>query len=136
MFPALRGAPATSRPRAPRSPKQTKRLPTLCVRRDTAVVAWLKTPCSTTHVARETDQPCRRKSSEFLGKNCAVSSQIVAAFRSAEIGDDHPKWFVLALSAGENNMVRGCERFEFDASTAFWTGGSVRKRKPIAPMRP
>ena len=50
--------------------------------------------------------------------------------------NDHPKWFVLALSAGENNMVRGCERFELDASTAFWTGGSVRKRKPIAPMRP
>jgi len=33
-----------------------------------------------------TDQPCRRKSFDFLGKNCAVSSQIVVEFRSAEIG--------------------------------------------------
>jgi len=50
--------------------------------------------------------------------------------------NDHPQGFVLALSAGEHNMVRGGERFEFDAPTAFWTGGSVRKRKPISPMRP
>jgi hypothetical protein len=63
------------------------------VRRATAVVASLKTPSSTTHFARETDQPCRRKSAHCLGKNCVVSSQIVAEFCSAEIGVDgmsHP----------------------------------------------
>jgi hypothetical protein len=58
------------------------------VRRATAVVASLKTPSSTTHFARETDQPCRRKSAHCLGKNCVVSSQIVAEFCSAEIGVD------------------------------------------------
>src|SRR4029434_5407660 len=73
-------------PRSPRSPRQTKRLPTRWVRRATAVVASLKTPSSTTHFARETDQPCRRKSAHCLGKNCVVSSQIVAEFCSAEIG--------------------------------------------------
>src|SRR4029453_3067687 len=75
-------------PRAPRGHRQTKRLPTLCIRRDTARVASLKTACSTTHWARYTDQPCRRKPSDFLGKNCAVPSQIVVAFRSAEIGGE------------------------------------------------
>jgi len=50
--------------------------------------------------------------------------------------NDHPHGFVLAISAGENNMVRGCEWFEFDASTAFWTGHSKRKREPRCPMRP
>jgi hypothetical protein len=50
--------------------------------------------------------------------------------------NDHPYWFGLVISAGENNMVRWCERFEFDASTAFWTGHSKRKREPKCPMRP
>jgi hypothetical protein len=49
--------------------------------------------------------------------------------------NDHPYWFGLAISAAENNMVRWCERFEFDASTAFWTGHSKRKREPKCPMR-
>src|ERR1043166_4008542 len=78
-------------PRSPRSPRQTKRLPTRWVRRATAVVASLKTPSSTTPFARETDQPCRRKSAHCLGKNCVVSSQIVAEFCSAEIGVDRTK---------------------------------------------
>src|SRR5215475_12524123 len=87
---------------SPRSHRQTKRPPTLCVRHDTAVVASLTAPCSTTHVARYTDQPCRRKSSDFLGKNCAVSSQMVAAFRSTEIGDNcrHVKRCVVACQFG------------------------------------
>ena len=49
---------------------------------------------------------------------------------------DHPQGFALAVSASEHDVVRECEWFEFDAPTAFWTGGSVRKRKPISPMRP
>src|SRR4029434_10337479 len=46
--------------------------------------------------------------------------------------NDHPHRFVLAVSPRENNMGRWCEGFEFDAPAAFWTGGSKRKRKPIA----
>jgi hypothetical protein len=84
-------------PRAPRSHRPTKRLPTLCIRRDTAGVPSLQTPYATTHWARSTDQPCRRKSSNLLGKNCVVSSQIVVEFRSAEIGVN-PEIFTASLS--------------------------------------
>jgi hypothetical protein len=48
----------------------------------------------------------------------------------------HPHGFVLALGAGEDDMVPWCERFEFDASTAFGTGDSKRKREPQCPTRP
>src|SRR4029434_9282100 len=60
------------------------------------------------HSARETAQPCRRKSSGFLGKNCAVSSQIVAEFRCAEIGVVSRHAGVCGASCQAMTKIKNC----------------------------
>src|SRR5262249_14763836 len=69
-----------------------------------------------------TDTPA----SDFLGKNCIVSSQIVAEFRSAEIGD-------LATSC-RNDKLSVCPYDGGRRTPSPLKRGSMRSRKP-SPIR-
>src|SRR4030095_12228869 len=51
-FPRVEGSTRDVNAQSPKSHRQSKRLPTLCIRRDTAVAASLKTPCSTTALGK------------------------------------------------------------------------------------
>ena len=61
---------------------------------------------------------CTDKSTYQSGQRASVLSNNAGIRRKFGI-NDHLHWFVLTISACENNMGRWCERFEFNASTAF-----------------